>query len=386
MRQTPLADCTMGAIQEQNIVNSLGATGAKKLMKKKYTHNPYSRIAFTPVNLPDARSWLHSGDPAFEATLFTPNRSVDNVMVPFICRDSVSVGEPCHESTGYPRQMHYSHYPATPYVCPIANMYDVPAEIDESINTSIGADRTVNLSNSTVSCCNTGNSTISTPNKRSNALYKRYVDGRPKVMRGITRAEVTVELRLCSETFLIDDVVTIFGTAMAIEDLVDRYVIVEGDRGEDLGRITAASPVGTRTSGESPNSDKRLARVLREATDEELNKFRHLDELEQSALRFCRAAVQSLDLRVPLQVERAVYQFDLKKLTFTYSSDSYVEFKSLLRTLNRQYQCRIWMHQLNWDMNCRDRRQSGNGEREGRKRCNAKSEGHRFSGSSACTA
>lgn len=355
-----------------------GVSGcAKRLMKRTYTHNPYRHITVIPVSVAGPCDWARSHEAAFGAPVFAPNRGVDVAQPPHTYGEPASSSVPCHEGGMCPRSMTYARYGAAPYACPATAAYEAPMEVDESINTSIGADKTVNLSNSTVSCCNAGTPTTSTPNKGSNTLYKMYVDGRPKVVRGVTRAEVSVKLRLGNEVFLVDDVPAVLGAVMVPEELVGRYVIVEGDRGEDLGCIASVSHSGARSAGDASEAGRRLARVLREATAEELEAFQRLDELEESALRFCRAAVQSLNLRVPLQVERAVFQFDRKKLTFTYSSDSYVEFKTLLRALNRQYQCRIWMHQLNWDMNCRDKRQSAGGEGEGRKRSGLKDEGGR---------
>ncbi|KAH9584109.1 PSP1 [Trypanosoma melophagium] len=360
MIMAPLADCTMGAIQEANRANN-GVNAEIKAIKKRYTHNPYLRTILTPVPLLDRLNEKKRHEPNPDAPAFIPAGISWNICAPCSYEETFYMNGVVADTNGCGPAYYYPHNMISPHANSAETHYQTLPEPVESANTSSVADKTVNLSNSSVSCGNTGTSVVSTPIKRSNNLYKMYVDGRPKVVRGVTFAEVKVELRLGSEVFVVNDVPHIFGVVLKAEDLIDRHVVVEGDRGEDLGLITAvvrSEPNVSRRAEEEEGKEKgekRPLRVLREALPEEVESFRSLDHMEEEALRFCKAAINSLNLRTPLEVQRAVFQFDRKKLTFTYCSDTYVEFKALLRALNRQYQCRIWMHQLNWEVNCRQR-------------------------------
>ncbi|ORC86818.1 PSP1 family protein [Trypanosoma theileri] len=360
----PLADCTMGAIQEANRANN-GINANIKTIRKRYTHNPYLRTILTPVSVFDGVVEKKRHEPNPDAPAFVPSGVSWNMCAPGSYDETLYMNGMVGETNGCGMEYYYSQPMISSHTNPSETHYQTLPEPAESANTSSVVDKAVNLSNSTVSCGNTGTSVVSTPIKRSNNLYKMYVDGRPKVVRGVTFAEVKVELRLGSEVFLVNDVPHIFGVILKAEDLINRHVIVEGDRGEDLGLITAivsSEPALSKSADveeeeeEREKGEKRPLRVLREALPEEVESFHSLDHMEEEALRFCKAAINSLNLRTPLEVQRAVFQFDRKKLTFTYCSDTYVEFKALLRALNRQYQCRIWMHQLNWEVNCRQRR------------------------------
>ncbi|KEG12924.1 PSP1 family protein [Trypanosoma grayi] len=381
----PLADCTAGAIQEANKANNGVNTDLKKVIRKKHAHNPYCRAILTPVTTLDTVKEKKRHEPNPNAPAFVPSELPWNMYAPYTYDESMYMDEAAYESSVYASAYYYAQRIASVYAGPTSASYQIPMEPTESANTSSVADKAVNLSDSTISCGNTGTSVVSTPIKRSNNLYKMYVDGRPKVVRGVIFAEVNVELRLGNEVFIVNDVPQIFGAVVKAEELVDRYVIVEGDRGEDLGRIVsvARSELTSLKNTEDEKKEKHPLHVLREALPEEVEAFHRLDQLEEEALRFCKAAIHSLNMRTPLQVQRAVFQFDRKKLTFTYCSDSYVEFKSLLRALNRQYQCRIWMHQLNWEVNCRQRRQTSDEDthrkngREHRRRGGAKKDSKR---------
>ncbi|KAG8340511.1 PSP1 C terminal conserved region [Trypanosoma vivax] len=356
MSCAPLSDCTTGVIQRENMVDSSAIENAKNARIRRHTHNPYCRITLTPMTTIEAHDCVDYSEPTQCTLGFHSVGVLDGARAPVRSNNlHDAYNGKCYSTGPYAPPSSCNGQYSVPFAHGESRSREVvPVEADENRDASLGVDRDILLGNSTASRASNGPPVVSTPPKCSNNLYKMYVYGRPKVVRGITCAEVQVELRLGSELFLVEDVPSVFGHALCPEELVGRYVVVEGDRGEDLGRITTVSKEMQYSALEKQNHP----RVLREATAKELESFRSLDELEEGALRFCKAAICSLNMRVPLQVERAVFQFDRKKLTFTYSSDGYVEFKALLRALNRQYQCRIWMHQLNWDMNGKERRQA----------------------------
>ncbi|ESL08736.1 hypothetical protein TRSC58_03556 [Trypanosoma rangeli SC58] len=375
MHFAPLSDCTAGVIQEANKANNAACNEVKKVVRKRQTHNPYVQAILTPVLTYNTPIEKKRHEPNPNAPAFIPFERPWDAYTQGAYNDELCVDETAYDCGVYGSPYYYAQYMPASHAHPAATSCQLHAEPTESGSTSMLDNKSLNLSNNSGSCVNTGSSVVSAPIQRSNNLYKMYVDGRPKVVRGVIYAEVKVELRLGTEVFIVNDVPQIFGVIVKPDELVGCHVIVEGDRGEDLGVIVSVErseqePVKGAESEEEDESGH--LRVLRMAVSEELESFHRLDQLEGEALRFCKAAIDSLNMRTPLQVQRAVFQFDRKKLTFTYCSDSYVEFKALLRALNRQYQCRIWMHQLNWELNCRQRRQTADVEAHRKKRREAR--------------
>eukprot|EP01060_Flectonema_neradi_P032221 TRINITY_DN5086_c0_g2_i1.p1 TRINITY_DN5086_c0_g2~~TRINITY_DN5086_c0_g2_i1.p1 ORF type:complete len:493 (+),score=98.85 TRINITY_DN5086_c0_g2_i1:205-1683(+) len=112
-------------------------------------------------------------------------------------------------------------------------------------------------------------------------------------------------------------------------------VIVKGDRGEHLGRLRLTAEV---EEGESQGI------LIRTATSGELAHHAHHSEMEAEALETCSKKLHEYGLVMELCY--AEYQFDLKKLTFFYRSDTRQDFRDLIRDLYKLYRARIWMEKL----------------------------------------
>ncbi|KAI0757445.1 PSP1-domain-containing protein [Daedaleopsis nitida] len=159
-------------------------------------------------------------------------------------------------------------------------------------------------------------------------------------------------------------------TDMAQDIRVGDLVIVEADRGKDLGKvvndtITLAeveafqkqqklmsmghadvhgvpmSPTGTTGGGVKDISPKMI-----------YGKAQHRDtqglaaklQDEAKALELCRNKVRQRKL--PMEVVDAEYQWDRRKLTFYFIAEKRIDFRELVRELFRLYKTRIWMASL----------------------------------------
>lgn len=142
-------------------------------------------------------------------------------------------------------------------------------------------------------------------------------------------------------------------------------VIVEADRGKDLGKVVKmnvsvlearllryAQYLG-RNATTSEEAHKRPVLnfpklVLRYARNEELLTNHSKIEDENRAIEFCQAKIREYGLQ--LTVVDAEYQWDMKKLTFYYTSDLRIDFRDLVKDLFRTYKIRIWMskHSCNY--------------------------------------
>ncbi len=123
-------------------------------------------------------------------------------------------------------------------------------------------------------------------------------------------------------------------------------VIVEADRGEDLGFITALGSIAERKCSSSsgcatPSPDKR---VLRRAKDQEAARVDALREEEDRARIEARKHVKQH--RLKMKVTEAEWQFDRNKLTLFFTADKRVDFRELVRDLARTFRTRIELRQI----------------------------------------
>jgi hypothetical protein len=125
------------------------------------------------------------------------------------------------------------------------------------------------------------------------------------------------------------------------------YVVVGGDRGEDIGLVTHSWAHGQK--GEIPgagrwNGGVGLGKVLRVANVLEVSQLQGVQtELELRAVDVAQEKVREHQL--PMKIVDAEYQFDRKKLTFYYQSQHRLDFRNLVRDLYKTFRARIWMEQ-----------------------------------------
>ena len=120
---------------------------------------------------------------------------------------------------------------------------------------------------------------------------------------------------------------------------VGDYVIVEADKGEDLGQV---NQVGELIS--MKKSDAQLKSILRKTDKEDLEKLQQNREKEKKAFVICKEKIEKHGLNMKLvDVE---YQFDGNKITFYFTADRRVDFRELVKDLAAQYKVRIELRQI----------------------------------------
>ncbi|CAG9584272.1 conserved hypothetical protein [Leishmania major strain Friedlin] len=121
-----------------------------------------------------------------------------------------------------------------------------------------------------------------------------------------------------------------------------QYVVVQGDRGIDIGVVIRINTNSKKTYVERTGP---VGSILRHATQREVDYWAtDLKDAEAMAAAFCQAKARSHGL--PMEIAYAEYQFDKKKLTFYYEARTRIDFVQLLKELYREYGCRIWMEKL----------------------------------------
>jgi cell fate regulator YaaT (PSP1 superfamily) len=128
-------------------------------------------------------------------------------------------------------------------------------------------------------------------------------------------------------------------------------VIVEVERGEDLGRVSALGPVAAKKCGggcsgcslaEAPPQATR--RVLRRATAGDAATAAALERDEANVRRTVMDRVRQHDL--PMKVSDAEWQWDKKKLTVYFTAEQRVDFRALVRDLASVFHTRIELRQI----------------------------------------
>jgi hypothetical protein len=123
-----------------------------------------------------------------------------------------------------------------------------------------------------------------------------------------------------------------------------QFLVVEGDRGVDVGAVMRCVPIDTPAAALAANN-KPLPRVLCAATDAQVHHWRTgFAADERVAVERCRERVARLGL--DMDVQYAAYQFDRKVLVFYYESRGRIEYGQLLKDLFREFSCRIWLEKI----------------------------------------
>jgi cell fate regulator YaaT (PSP1 superfamily) len=142
-------------------------------------------------------------------------------------------------------------------------------------------------------------------------------------------------------------------------------VIVEVDRGQDLGRVSAVGPVAAKKcagscsgcslasphplapapqSGEGEREPAPLRRILRRATADDAAVAEALQREEEDVRRRVMERVHSHTL--PMKVSDAEWQWDRKKLTVYFTAEQRVDFRALVRDLAGLFHTRIELRQI----------------------------------------
>lgn len=120
---------------------------------------------------------------------------------------------------------------------------------------------------------------------------------------------------------------------------VNDWVMVEVERGRDVGRVRSLGGVAQQKCGDAP-----VSAVLRLADDEEVRQVYVLRADEERVRRETRQRVQEHGLH--MKVSDAEWQWDRNKLTIYFTAERRVDFRQLVRDLARTFRTRIELKQI----------------------------------------
>ncbi len=117
------------------------------------------------------------------------------------------------------------------------------------------------------------------------------------------------------------------------------YVIVQVDRGEDIGQVAK------KVEGEITfPDDKRPSTVLRKANDDDI--LRQQDNLEAEKTAWPVAQKLIAKHQLDMKLVDVEYQLDRNKVTFFFTAEHRVDFRALVRDLASEYKTRIELRQI----------------------------------------
>jgi cell fate regulator YaaT (PSP1 superfamily) len=124
-------------------------------------------------------------------------------------------------------------------------------------------------------------------------------------------------------------------------------VIVEADRGEDLGHVhTVGDLAQVRAKGTShgPGETPVTQVARRLASSDDLKRLRELREQDESARRKASERVRANGLAMKLS--DAEWRWDRRKLTIFFTAEKRVDFRNLVRELASTFRTRIELKQI----------------------------------------
>ena len=131
------------------------------------------------------------------------------------------------------------------------------------------------------------------------------------------------------------------------------YVLVQAERGQDLGKIRTTGGIAARkcagcATEEAPEASEEAAApsmtVVRRAEPAEVQKLMVLRADEERVRRKARELVEQHNLR--MKVTEAEWQWDKNKLTLYFTAERRVDFRELVRDLARTFRTRIELRQI----------------------------------------
>jgi cell fate regulator YaaT (PSP1 superfamily) len=124
-----------------------------------------------------------------------------------------------------------------------------------------------------------------------------------------------------------------------IEMDVGDCVVVKTARGLELGWVVIAPKQVMASEVTEP-----LKQVVRKAEPEDIKRTKDFEAKEAEALAECGRLIEKLGL--PMKLLGAEYSLDGSRLTFFFSATERVDFRELVRELNKRFKVRVELRQL----------------------------------------
>ena len=128
---------------------------------------------------------------------------------------------------------------------------------------------------------------------------------------------------------------------------MDSAIIVEADRGEDFGRVHSTGELALKRNRGTPHGtgeDAPTRKARRLASNDDVRRHDELRSQDEDARRKAMERVRANAL--VMKVSDAEWQWDRKKLTFYFTAEKRVDFRTLVRELAAAFRTRIELKQI----------------------------------------
>ena len=120
------------------------------------------------------------------------------------------------------------------------------------------------------------------------------------------------------------------------------HVMVDTIRGEQIGIVLG---IANKTGMESDTNDEvRIREVKRRLTEKEVAKLKELDIKADEAYFKCKKIVK--DILPEMNLVIGEYTFDENKLIFYFTADTRLDFRELVKEVNRTFKKRVEFYQI----------------------------------------
>lgn len=124
------------------------------------------------------------------------------------------------------------------------------------------------------------------------------------------------------------------------------YVVVDAAQGYDIGEVSLKGELvklQMKKKGVKESSDT-IRRILRKASDSDLEQLETLREREKNTM--IKARVISRELNLEMKIGDVEFQGDGKKVTFYYTAEGRVDFRELVKRYVSEFSMKIEMRQI----------------------------------------
>lgn len=119
-------------------------------------------------------------------------------------------------------------------------------------------------------------------------------------------------------------------------------VIVETIRGDQVGTVLSKSNM--KQTEEEIQDDVKIREVKRKLNDEEIESLKKLDEKAKDAYFICKKIVKRVLPEMNLVIGE--YTFDEEKLIFYFTAEDRLDFRELVREVNKEFCRRVEFYQI----------------------------------------
>lgn len=117
------------------------------------------------------------------------------------------------------------------------------------------------------------------------------------------------------------------------------FCIIESPFGEEIGEVIRECAHVKKMWEKVP-----LEKVLRKATQKDIEFFKEKMRREEEAFKFCRSRIEERGM--PMKLIKAKFFTNERKVMFFFSAEGRIDFRDLVKDLAKKYKMRIEMRQI----------------------------------------